>query len=85
MNTYQKRYVALEIFYLGAAYHGFASQADTELTVEVSAQLISEMCHILCKPILQATSVEAAPHEVFACERECAPPALSSAMHLMPR
>ncbi|CAL5221610.1 g3830 [Coccomyxa viridis] len=34
MNAYQKRYVALEIFYLGAAYHGFASQADTELTAE---------------------------------------------------
>ena len=39
MNAYQKRYVALEIFYLGAAYHGFASQGDTELTVEVSASI----------------------------------------------
>ncbi len=86
MNTYQKRYVALEIFYLGAAYHGFASQADTELTVEVSAKSITKMCHILCKPILQAIPVKAASHEVSACEGECAPPAicLSSAMHLLP-
>lgn len=35
MGAYQKRYVALEVFYLGAAYHGFASQADTDRTVEV--------------------------------------------------
>lgn len=37
MKAYQKRYVALEVFYLGAAYHGFASQADTDCTVEVIA------------------------------------------------
>lgn len=35
MDAYQKRYVALEVFYLGACYHGFASQADTDRTVEV--------------------------------------------------
>ena len=40
MNAYQKQYVALEVFYLGAAYHGFASQADTQLTVEVTIKLI---------------------------------------------
>ena len=37
MNAYQKRFVALEVLYLGAAYHGFASQADTDCTVEVIA------------------------------------------------
>ena len=36
MGAYQKRYIALEVFYLGTAYHGFASQADTDRTVEVS-------------------------------------------------
>ena len=35
MASYQQRYVALEIFYLGWDYHGFASQADTEHTIEV--------------------------------------------------
>ena len=35
MGAYQKRYVALEVLYLGSAYHGFASQADTDRTVEV--------------------------------------------------
>ena len=36
MGAYQKRYIALEVFYLGSAYHGFASQADTDRTVEVN-------------------------------------------------
>ena len=36
MASYQQRYVALEIFYLGWNYHGFASQADKEDTIEVS-------------------------------------------------
>ena len=35
MDAYQRRYVALEVFYLGWRYHGFASQADSEETVEV--------------------------------------------------
>ncbi|KAK9914986.1 hypothetical protein WJX75_003356 [Coccomyxa subellipsoidea] len=34
MDAYQRRYVALEVFYLGWRYHGFASQADSEETVE---------------------------------------------------
>ena len=38
MGAYQKRYVALEVFYLGTAYHGFASQADTDRTVEVNCK-----------------------------------------------
>jgi hypothetical protein len=37
MSAYQQRYVALEIFYLGWNYHGFASQADTEETIEVKS------------------------------------------------
>ena len=48
MSAYQKRYVALEIFYLGAAYHGFASQADAEVTVEVSAGLRRKSARRLC-------------------------------------
>ena len=60
MNAYQKRYVALEVFYLGAAYNGFASQADTELTVEVSAKYEAELPRPL-QPISEATSVKAAP------------------------
>ncbi len=35
MGAYQRRYVALEVFYCGWNYHGFASQADTQETVEV--------------------------------------------------
>ena len=37
MASYQQRYVALEVFYLGWDYHGFASQAGTEDTIEVAA------------------------------------------------
>ena len=36
IGAYQRRYVALEVFYSGWKYHGFASQADTQETVEVS-------------------------------------------------
>ncbi len=35
IESYQQRYVALEVFYLGWQYHGFASQCGTEGTVEV--------------------------------------------------
>ena len=35
IESYQQRYVALEVFYLGWEYHGFASQCGTEGTVEV--------------------------------------------------
>ena len=35
IESYQQRYVALEVFYLGWRYHGFASQCGTEGTVEV--------------------------------------------------
>ena len=35
IDSYQQRYVALEVFYLGWQYHGFASQCGTEGTVEV--------------------------------------------------
>ena len=38
MSAYQTRFVALEIFYLGASYHGFASQGDTGPTVEVTSE-----------------------------------------------
>ncbi|DBA79142.1 TPA: hypothetical protein ACH3X1_008979 [Trebouxia sp. C0004] len=34
IESYQQRYVALEVFYLGWQYHGFASQCGTEGTVE---------------------------------------------------
>ena len=37
MSAYQTRHVALEVAYLGAQYHGLASQANTEETVEVHA------------------------------------------------
>lgn len=32
--AYQVRYVALEVSYLGSSYHGFATQGDTDNTVE---------------------------------------------------
>ena len=35
MRDYHQRYIALEVFYLGWAYHGFASQTGIEATVEV--------------------------------------------------
>lgn len=38
IEAYQQRFVALEIFYLGWRYHGFASQCKTEGTVEVWCQ-----------------------------------------------
>ncbi|KAL3150588.1 hypothetical protein ABBQ32_000396 [Trebouxia sp. C0010 RCD-2024] len=34
IEAYQQRFVALEVFYLGWRYHGFASQCETEGTVE---------------------------------------------------
>ena len=34
-GAYHARYVALELAYLGWGYQGFASQADTENTIEV--------------------------------------------------
>ncbi|KAL0034588.1 hypothetical protein WJX79_009374 [Trebouxia sp. C0005] len=34
IESFQQRYVALEVFYLGWQYHGFASQCGTEGTVE---------------------------------------------------
>ena len=33
--AYHKRYVALELSYLGWTYHGFAAQAETDNTIEV--------------------------------------------------
>ena len=38
IEAYQQRFVALEVFYLGWRYHGFASQCETEGTVEVKCQ-----------------------------------------------
>lgn len=39
MAAYRSRYVALEVAYLGQRYHGLASQANTEETIEVHALL----------------------------------------------
>lgn len=58
MNAYQKRYVALEVFYLGAAYHGFAYQADMQLTVEVTTELIRGP---------PASSTAQIPSAIYAC------------------
>ena len=41
MSAYQTRYVALEVAYLGERYHGLASQANTEQTIEVLNPLYS--------------------------------------------
>ena len=38
MSAYQTRYVALEVAYLGQSYHGLASQANTEETIEVRSR-----------------------------------------------
>jgi hypothetical protein len=46
--AYHQRYVALEIAYLGWDHHGFASQADTENTVEVSISFVPMSCSISC-------------------------------------
>ena len=35
-DAYQTRYVALQFFYIGGNYHGFAAQCGTEATIEVS-------------------------------------------------
>ena len=40
MEAYQQRFVALEVFYLGWRYHGFASQSETDGTVEVCYNLL---------------------------------------------
>jgi len=40
LQAYEQRYVALEVYYLGWQYHGFASQTDTQATVEVLAPLV---------------------------------------------
>lgn len=47
IEAYQQRFVALEVFYLGWRYHGFASQCETEGTVEVRSQP-AEPCSISC-------------------------------------
>lgn len=39
IEAYQQRFVALEVFYLGWRYHGFASQCETDGTVEVQHML----------------------------------------------
>ncbi len=39
LQAYEQRYIALEVYYLGWQYHGFASQTDTQATVEVPAPL----------------------------------------------
>ena len=41
MSAYWSRYVALEVAYLGQGYHGLASQANTELTIEASFYIFS--------------------------------------------
>ena len=51
MGAYQTRYVALEVAYLGARYHGLASQANTEETVEVRLQRINQW-RSMCKRLL---------------------------------
>ena len=38
-DAYQTRYVALQFFYMGGNYHGFAAQCGTEVTIEVSTVL----------------------------------------------
>ena len=38
-DAYQTRYVALQFFYIGGNYHGFAAQCGTEATIEVSMVL----------------------------------------------
>ena len=40
MDAYRQHRVALEVYYLGWAYHGFASQSGLEATVEVPAWLL---------------------------------------------
>lgn len=37
-STYQKRYVALELLYIGHNYGGFARQDNTQETIEVRRQ-----------------------------------------------
>ena len=50
MSAYQTRFVALEIFYLGASYHGFASQGDTGPTVEVISKFLCRISTVLYGP-----------------------------------
>ena len=45
MGAYRQRYIAMEVFYLGWRYHGFASQANTDQTVEVSCACGSLSAH----------------------------------------
>lgn len=40
MDTFRQHRVALEVYYLGWAYHGFASQSGLEATVEVPSWLL---------------------------------------------
>jgi hypothetical protein len=39
-GAYRQRYIALEVLYLGWEYHGFASQATTDRTIEASHPLL---------------------------------------------
>ena len=66
IEAYQQRFVALEVFYLGWRYHGFASQCQTEGTVEVChtpSQLAAWSC--LMFPAVGSTFAEQASSELL--------------------
>jgi tRNA pseudouridine38/39 synthase len=60
--AYHQRYVALEIAYLGWDHHGFASQADTNNTVEVINSPVPMSCVTICTCLQLAQSVVRCTH-----------------------
>ena len=61
MDAYRQRRVALEVYYLGWAYHGFASQTGLEATIEVLSWLLCSVETLsLSGAWLTSSSVEAA-------------------------
>ena len=65
MGAYQTRYVALEVAYLGARYHGLASQTNTEDTVEVRMVLWQPMCRRLLTCLVIALRLDKCQTSVF--------------------
>ena len=54
IEAYQQRFVALEVFYLGWRYHGFASQCETEGTVEVCCMLSHRLIRVVLSNLWKA-------------------------------
>ncbi|KAH8950425.1 hypothetical protein BDL97_10G084800 [Sphagnum fallax] len=54
MSDYATRHIALKLMYLGSRYHGFASQAESQRTVEAEVFAALERTRLVVGPIADA-------------------------------